>query len=129
MSSWFHQSVQSFWISSRFYVFSLFSSSVGMLSGPGAFLLLIFLIALPISSVVGGSMLYSCVDCSIIGVGFCEVAGSVLLVAVPQCVSLGYFAACCALCLCVCVFHLCLCYGMVWGCIFFSVLVFQAIFR
>ena len=44
--SLFHQSVNSFCISSRFSAFSFVSSSVGMLSGPGAFLLFSFLIAL-----------------------------------------------------------------------------------
>ena len=35
-----------------------------------------------------------------IGVGACGSIGSVLFVSMPHCVSLKYFAACCALCLC-----------------------------
>ena len=74
------------------------SSSVGMSSGPGAFLLFSFLIAFPISISVGWSVSYVSVFDGMIGVFimFC-VSASVL---VPHCCSLRYLAASCALCLC-----------------------------
>jgi hypothetical protein len=73
-----------------------FSSSVGISSGPGAFLLFIFFIAALISSMFGGFIEYPCPSCGTIGVSF---SCGVSCVSLPHCVSLKYFAACCALCL------------------------------
>ena len=97
MFSSFHHMLNIFCTSSRFSPFSSFSSSVGISSGPGAFLLFSFLMMHTISATVGASVLYSCVFGSIICVGFCEGVSSSVLLLCPHCISLRYLAANCAL--------------------------------
>ena len=54
-----HHCLKSFCISFRLSSFSSLRSSVGISSGPGAFLLLSFLIMHTISATVGAEVLYS----------------------------------------------------------------------
>ena len=67
MFSCFHHCLKSFCISFRLSSCISFRSSVGISSGPGAFLLFSFLIALVISASDGYSVLYSSKLGSIIG--------------------------------------------------------------